>query len=273
MGCVLQPGSWSRVNQNVFLIFKKEILNVFLQSSALSGAGRASLEPHPPKATHCSCGLLRTLYCQPLGHMGGDSSRWQSPSPGVSWQRRQGEGADSARLLEDAAHLLQHTAQPPVLGRPAGQGELQGAGRSPLTSGRKLAGHGAAALGPRTRPALCRQGQAEASPQRRPPGPGALGFSVLLLWRLDGPRARLCTPSPAVLGHAGVPGRVHTHLELVEVAVLRAPGLLEPHEVRGSLVEVRQQHLWGGRTPGSLPPRSPSGGPQRRADSPAGGHP
>ena len=34
-----------------------------------------------------------------------------------------------------------------------------------------------------------------------------------------------------------------SHLELVEVGVLLVPGLLEPDEVRGALVELCQQHL------------------------------
>lgn len=34
-----------------------------------------------------------------------------------------------------------------------------------------------------------------------------------------------------------------SYLQLVQVGVLLIPGLLEPHEVRGTLVELHQQHL------------------------------
>lgn len=60
--------------------------------------------------------------------------------------------------------------------------------------------------------------------------------------------SRLCPPQD--------PGcRVaQSHLELVQVGMLWAPGILEPHEVRGALVELRQQHLQGkGSTSGSCP--------------------
>ena len=47
-----------------------------------------------------------------------------------------------------------------------------------------------------------------------------------------------------------------THLQLVQVGVLLVPGLLEPDKVRGTLVELHQQHLAGQGThePQPLPP-------------------
>lgn len=58
----------------------------------------------------------------------------------------------------------------------------------------------------------------------------------------------VCTP------HRTQAAGLQSHLELVQVGMLWAPGLLEPHEVRGALVELRQQHLQGkGSTSGSCP--------------------
>lgn len=47
-----------------------------------------------------------------------------------------------------------------------------------------------------------------------------------------------------------------SYLQLVQVGVLLVPGLLELHEVRGTLVELHQQHLGDQALvrPPSLPP-------------------